>query len=107
MPIEEDEASTTAGRKCRVCTGDDKRPIVEESLKAGAAIAEVARRNDLNANQLFAWRRQPRFQPIVQHELFPILPMPTEPEPSRPENGSSVATSQMEIVLAAGDHRIH
>jgi transposase len=106
MPIEEDGASTAVGRKRRSWTGDEKRRIVEESLIAGASIAEVARRHDLNANQLFTWRRQLGVQPTAPHELAPILPVTIEPEPSTPENGGCVTSSQMEIVLAEGDRII-
>jgi len=106
MPIEEDGASTAVGRKRRSWTGDEKRRIIEESLIAGASIAEVARRHDLNANQLFTWRRQLGVQPIAPHEIAPILPVTIEPEPSMPENGGCVTTSQMEIVLAEGDRII-
>ena len=106
MPIEEDGASTAVGRKRRSWTLDEKRQIVEESLAAGASIAEVARRHDLNANQLFTWRRQLGVQPIAPHELTPILPVTIEPEPSTQENGGSVTTSQMEIILAEGDRII-
>ena len=35
-----------------------KRRIVEESLAPGASVSVVARRYDVNANQLFKWRRQ-------------------------------------------------
>ena len=38
--------------------------------------------------------------------LTSILPVTIEPEPSTPENGGSVTTSQMEIVLAEGDRII-
>ncbi|MBM3654025.1 MAG: transposase, partial [Alphaproteobacteria bacterium] len=40
-------------RKRRSWNRDEKRRIVDESLKEGASIAEVARRHELNANQLF------------------------------------------------------
>ncbi len=106
MPIEEDGASRAVGRRRRSWTGDEKRRIVEESLAAGASIAEVARRHDLNANQLFAWRRQLGVQPIAPHELTPILPVTIEPEIPTPENGGCVTNSQMEIVLAEGDRII-
>jgi hypothetical protein len=33
---------------------------VEETLVAGASVSVVARRHDVNANQVFAWRRQYR-----------------------------------------------
>jgi transposase-like protein len=36
---------------------DEKRRIVEETLIAGASVSVVARRHDVNANQVFAWRR--------------------------------------------------
>jgi transposase len=39
-------------------TLEEKRRIVEESLGAGTSIAKLARRHDMNANQLFTWRKQ-------------------------------------------------
>ena len=36
----------------------EKRRIVEETLESGASVAEVARAHGVNANQVFAWRRQ-------------------------------------------------
>ncbi len=35
-----------------------KRQIVEETLAPGASVARVARSHGVNANQVFAWRRQ-------------------------------------------------
>lgn len=35
-----------------------KRKLVEESLVPEASVALIARRNDINANLLFKWRRQ-------------------------------------------------
>ena len=57
------------GRRGRYVTRsvEEKRRIVEESLVGGASVAKVARRNDMNANQLFGWRRQyaeGRFGPV-------------------------------------------
>ena len=106
MPNEEDGASTAVGRRRRSWTGDEKRQIVEESLEPGASIAEVARRHDLNANQLFAWRRLMGIRSSASDVLTSILPVTIEPEPSTPENGGCVTTSQMEIVLAEGDRII-
>lgn len=39
---------------------EEKRRIVEETLVPGASVSIVARRHDVNANQLFTWRRQYR-----------------------------------------------
>lgn len=53
--------STRVGQRPRQRrTDDEKRRIVEETLTAGASVSVVARRYDVNANQVFAWRRQYR-----------------------------------------------
>ena len=38
----------------------DKRRIVEETFVPGASVSVVARRNDMNSNMLFRWRREYR-----------------------------------------------
>jgi hypothetical protein len=38
----------------------DKRRIVEETFVPGASVSVVARRNDVNSNMLFRWRREYR-----------------------------------------------
>lgn len=35
-----------------------KRAVVEQTLVTGASVARIAREHGLNANQVFAWRRQ-------------------------------------------------
>jgi transposase len=47
-----------AQRPRRRRTDELKRRIVEETLVAGASVSVVARRHDVNANQVFAWRQQ-------------------------------------------------
>jgi len=56
------ELITGTGRRRR-WSRDDKARIVEESLKPGATVSDVARRNGLSPQQLFAWRR-------AAHALF-------------------------------------
>jgi transposase len=46
------------GRRFR--TKAERRQIVEETMKAGASVSQVARAHDVNANQVFHWRRQYR-----------------------------------------------
>jgi transposase-like protein len=41
-------------------TIEEKLSIVEETRAKGASVAMVARRHHVNANQVFAWRRQHR-----------------------------------------------
>jgi transposase len=47
------------GRK-RFRTRQERRQIVEETLRPGASVSVVARAHDVNANQVFSWRRQYR-----------------------------------------------
>ena len=93
------------GRRRRSWSMDEKRRIVDESLEDGASIAEVARRHDLNTNQLFTWRRQFGVEPAGPRELAPILPVTITPETTT-EYFASGASGQMEIVLAEGDRII-
>jgi transposase len=46
------------GRRFR--SNREKRQIVEETLKPGASVSTVARSHDVNANQVFFWRKQYR-----------------------------------------------
>ena len=43
--------------KRRYRTTDERRRIVEETLKPGTSVAIVARTHGVNANQVFAWRK--------------------------------------------------
>jgi len=77
-------------------------------LADGAAIAEVARRHDLNANQLFTWRRRFGVEQLEPHShpaerLAPILPVTIMADTTTSVHES---TGQMEIVLARGDRVI-
>lgn len=105
MSVGEDGELSPARRKRRSWTLDEKRRIVDESLEPGASIAAVARRHDLNANQLFTWRRQFGGEPAEPKELAPILPVMIAPEATAEDSGSGAA-GQMEIVLAEGDRII-
>jgi transposase len=74
--------------KARVAGGTYKRPnfpaafrrrLVEESLEPGASVALIARRNDINANLLFKWRRQY----LKAEHGRPTSPERAAPEPER------------------------
>ena len=47
-------------------TAAEKALIIEESLASGASVVEVARRHDVHANLLHAWRRQARTGSLVR-----------------------------------------
>ena len=48
------------GTKKRRRTIRERREIVEETLLPGASVSRVARRHDVNANQVFYWRKRYR-----------------------------------------------
>jgi transposase len=54
----------------------ERRAIVEESLKPGASVSLVARAHDVNANQVFKWRKQYREGrleiPAAVNALLPV-----------------------------------
>jgi transposase-like protein len=57
----EDPAKDTLGRRVtprRFRSVQERRRIVEETLIPGESVAGVARRNGVNANQVFVWRKQ-------------------------------------------------
>lgn len=43
--------------KRRFRSREERRRIVEETLQPGASVAVIARRHDVNANQVFHWRK--------------------------------------------------
>jgi transposase len=53
----------------------ERRQIVEETLKPGASVALVARAHGVNANQVFAWRRTFRkggLETVASAALLPV-----------------------------------
>jgi transposase len=98
-------------------TIEEKLRVVEETRARGASVAIVARRHNLNANQVFGWRRLYRrglLKPQRAGEEAKMLPvtvstptvLPTEraapeavcPSPSQPKQASEV----IEIKLRNG-----
>ena len=61
-----------------------KREIVAATLEAGASVSMVARRYDVNANQVFSWRRRYReaSEPSPASSSTPgLLPVTITPAP--------------------------
>ncbi len=83
MDTSADEPSVTdsLGRRTgprRQYTLEEKRRIVEETHVRGTSVSSVARRHELNANQVFAWRqlyRQGLLNPESAQENTPLLPV--------------------------------
>ncbi len=95
-----------AGRKRRSWSVAEKRRIVDESLVGGASIAEVARRHDLNANQLFTWRRHFDIEPRDSDPNGPasILPVMIVAETAASGHGKpgQVVDLNMTVQIDAG-----
>ena len=106
----------------RLRTLEEKLSILAEASRPGASVAAVARKHELNANLLFAWRRLHRRGLLeAQRHAPPLLPVrittptvtPTRPSTAvaatsrvaRARSGSPTAESSIEIVVA-GDTRI-
>lgn len=105
MSFSNDAEGTAPRRRRRAWTTDEKRRIVDESLEDDASLAEVARRHDLNVNQLFTWRRQFGVEPVAPRDLAPILPVTIASEIAADDLDAG-SRGQMEIVLADGERII-
>ena len=96
---------------------EEKRRIVAEAESAGASVSLVARRHDVNANQLFTWRRRLRRQESGAG-LAAFIPAVIEADASVAAGGSAARPSEadagigepsagrpaglIEIILAGG-----
>ena len=95
----------------RQYTLDEKRQIVQETHVRGASVAVVARRHDLNPNQVFAWRRLHR-QGLLKEDaaqasaqLLPVkvsTPTVLPSERAKPKESPPVSVPSIEIKLANG-----
>ena len=93
----------SSGRpKRRLWTEALKRQIVAETIERGASVSIVARRHDVNANQLFKWRREMAPEkPAVAEQSVTMLPVQIVPEPSEPHRRAR-RSGTIEITLACG-----
>ena len=70
-----------------------KREIVAETLEPGASVSIVARRYDVNANQLFLWRREllPKPASAEGEAMLPVEIVAEEPpRPRRTDRGGCI-----------------
>ena len=69
-----------------------KRQIVAETLEPGSSVSIVARRHDVNANQLFQWRRRMLAKSPGRGDgsLLPVEIVPEQDRGSRVESDSTI-----------------
>ncbi|MCG7626094.1 IS66-like element accessory protein TnpA [Epibacterium sp. Ofav1-8] len=92
-------------RRRRTWSEDEKRMICAQTRVPGVSVAQVARRYDVNANQVFNWLKEPRFAAEVDEEqdlprFLPVEVLDAEPASTPPDTGA-----QIEVELANG-HRL-
>src|ERR687885_792959 len=69
-----------------------KRQIVAETLEPGSSVSIVARRHDVNANQLFQWRRRmlAKSPALGAGSLLPVEIVPEQGRGRSTESGGSI-----------------
>ena len=91
-------------RRRRLWDDDEKRRIVAQTRVPGVSVSQVARRYDVNANLVFKWLRDPRFQ-ASEEEAVSFLPVEVIVEPRPPVIDVAPSDTKIEIMLANG-HRL-
>lgn len=72
------------GVRRRQWTKAFKRRVVAETLEPGASVSIVARRHDVNTNQLFKWRREMAAERSPAKQSVTMLPVEVAPEAGKP-----------------------
>lgn len=102
-------ATATGRRRNRSWPEALKREIVAVSFAPGASVSMVARHYDVNANQVFSWRRLYRDEPRAPAvpsapQLIPV--MVTTEQDAVTTQPSTVAVAGMIEIDLAGKYRI-
>ena len=107
--LSQDALLGMAKKKQRRRTIKERRDIVEKTLEPGASVARVARQHDVNANQVFYWRKLFREGRLGISMNPQLLPVKVEAERTIEPVKSNVQTSSpgtMEIEFPKGTLRI-
>jgi transposase len=76
-----------------------KRQMVAETQAPGASVSVVARRHDVNSNQLFRWRRQLLPKALVESGAA-MVPVDIAPDDGRPRRADREGV--IEIAFGCG-----
>jgi transposase len=82
------------------------REIVEETLLPGTSVSRVARRHDVNANQLFYWRKLYREGRLGATPLLPVKVSEGQPAEAAKWDRPALRSGTMEIQVSRGTIRI-
>lgn len=99
-------------RRRRNWSDDEKLMICGQTRVPGVSVSQVARRYDVNANQVFNWLKDPKFADAAPPEMGPrFLPVEVidapadEPTEATSSMDDAEADARLEIDLAGG-HRL-
>jgi transposase len=98
------DTTATGRRRNRSWPEALKREIVAASYAAGSSVSKVAQRYDVNANQVFDWRRRYRGDPRVGAAPR-LIPVTVAPEPATADTRPSAVAETIAIDLA-GKYRV-
>ncbi len=91
--------------KRRFRSKQERRQIVEESLRPGASVAVIARRHGVNANQVFNWRKLYK-QGLLNTQSTPAQLMPVRIAEIIPEDDRSPVAHRGAIHIELGKARV-
>ena len=92
-------------RRRRNWSDDEKRMICAQTRYPGVSVSQVARRYDVNANQVFNWLKDPQFAASPEDtDITRFLPVEVI-EPVQPHLSSGIAFGEMQVEIANG-HRL-
>jgi transposase len=97
------------GTKKRRRTIRERREIVEETLLPGASVSRVARRHDVNANQVFYWRKRYREGQLgssADTQLVPVKVANDRSVETAKEDDFLLRSGTLEVKLSKGTLRI-
>ncbi len=104
-----DQALQVPAPKKQRRTIQEWREIVEETLLPGISVSRVARRHDVNANQLFYWRRlyrEGRLGGRAATALLPVKVSEGQPAEAAKWDRPALRSGTMEIQVSKGTIRI-
>jgi transposase len=90
-------------------TVQERRAIVEETLLPGASVSRVARRHDVNANQVFYWRklyREGQLGSRTDAQLVPVKVQNDRSVEAAKDDDFLSRSGTLEIKLSKGTLRI-
>lgn len=92
-------------RRRRNWSDDEKRMICAQTRFAGVSVSQVARRYDVNANQVFNWLKDPQFAASSgEEDAVRFLPVEVA-GPVQPPPVPNCQCGEMRIKLSSG-HRL-